>query len=597
LSNYEIIYSYKYLQILLPEITMSYSQKFACAMGVGIAIFFNNATSATAENVSLSNLSQIDQIDDTQLKLNFLTASLPTSNQLIFFPVNQFLTASNWSFLPSPNKIAQLTPVSPNNTTDNLDNSKSGIPARLELEVSNPNANSWMLPTKPNQVTIDVQQPITLQDAVSLALTTNQEVEISRLNVNRSLSELREAKAALYPTLRSSLGANNQQRAGAGTGAEANTGTATTGAGASTLGTPSIENADNSSITNSFDGSLSLSYDIYDGGNRGASIRSAKKQVRLEQLALERTMEETSLQVATDYYALQSAEAQVDIEEAAVRDATQTLRDAELLEQAEAGTKFEVLQARVELAQAKQTLKIEQANQAIAQRQLSDTLNIGQKVELQTKGEITAVGSWKLSLPKSIVAAYKNRAELKQFVLEREINLEQRQIALAENRPTVSLVASYDLQEQLDDGSNVADGYSVGATVDWAIFDGGAARARAEQATTDTEIDRAEFADQRNAIRLEVEDAFYNLNANQDNIKTANEALGMSEESLRLARLRFQAGAGTQTDVIDAQTELNNARGDLLNAIVDYNQSYAELQRAVSNLSNRSLADLPLGTE
>jgi outer membrane protein TolC len=554
---------------------MSYSRKFACAIGVGIAILFNNTTSAAAEKLSWSNLSKIDRVDDTQLKLNFLTA-LPTSNQLTVSNAKKFLTASDWSFSPSSNKLAQLTPISPNDTPDN---SESGIPARVELEISNPNPNSLILPTKPNQVTIDVQRPITLQDAVSLALTTNQDVEISRLNINRSLAELREAKAALYPTLKSSLGANNEQRAGAGGGANAG-GNTSTGAGAGAGAAPSMGNPGS---TNSFDGSLSLSYDIYDGGNRGASIRSAKKQVRLNQLALEQTIEETSLQVATDYYALQSAEAQVDIEQAAVKDATQTLKDAELLEQAEAGTKFEVLQAKVELAQAKQTLKTEQANQAIAQRQLSDTLNIGQKVELQTKGEITAVGSWKLSLPKSIVAAYKNRAELKQFVLEREINLEQRQIALAENRPTVSLVASYDLQEQLDDGSDVADGYSIGATVDWAFFDGGAARARANQASTDSEIDQAEFANQRDAIRLEVENAYLSLNANQENITTANEALEMSEESLRLARLRFQAGAGTQTEVIDAQTELTNARGDLLNAIIDYNQSYAELQRAVSN--------------
>lgn len=560
---------------------MSYSQKFACAIGVGIATLFNNTTSATAENVSMSNLSKLDRVDDTQLKLNFSTVSLPTSNQFTFSPANNFLTASNWSISPLQNKLVQLTPISPNDTPNN---SESGVPARLELDVSNPNPNSLQLPIAPNQVTIDVQRPITLQDAVSLALTTNQDVEISRLNINRSLAELREAKAALYPTLESSLGANNQQSAstGASTGASAGASTGT-GTGASALGAPSIDN----SATNSFDGSVSLSYDIYDGGNRGASIRSAKKQVRLDQLALEQTIEETSLQVATDYYALQSAEAQVDIEQAAVKDATQTLRDAELLEQAEAGTKFEVLQAKVELAQAKQTLNTEQANQDIAQRQLSDTLNIGQKVELETADEVTPVASWKLSLPKSIIAAYNNRAELKQFLLEREINFEQRNIALAENRPTVSLVASYDLQEQLDDGSDVADGYSVGATVDWAFFDGGAARARANQASTDAEIDQAEFANQRDAIRLEVENAYLSLNANQENITTANEALQMSEESLRLARLRFQAGAGTQTEVIDAQTELTNARGDLLNAIIDYNQSYAELQRATSNLSNK----------
>ncbi|MEN9518034.1 MAG: hypothetical protein RLZZ381_622 [Cyanobacteriota bacterium] len=568
---------------------MNHSSTFTYAIGVCITMLFNNTSSAIAENLPLSQINQVgnqqkpldSQLKKKKLPVNFFTASLPTFNQFTRANSKEFLTASHWSFSPLQNKLAQLTPISPNDTSENLQPEPPST-IKLKLDAFSNQSNPLLLPNEPNEVTIDVEQPITLQDAVSLALSNNQDVEISRLNINRSLAELQEAKAALYPTLESSLGANNQQRAGAGgaeAGGAASAGIGTTGASA--LGTPSINN----SATNSFDGSLSLSYDIYDGGNRGANIRSAKKQVRLNQLALEQTIEETNLQVATDYYALQSAQAQVDIEQAAVRDATQTLRDAELLEQAEAGTKFEVLQAKVELAQAKQTLNTEQANQDIAQRQLSDTLNIGQKIELETADEITPVGSWKLSLPKSIIAAYKNRAELKQFLLEREINFEQRNIALAENRPTVSLVASYDLQEELDDGSDIADGYSVGATVDWAFFDGGAARARANQASTDSEIDRAEFANQRDAIRLEVENAYLSLNANQENITTANEALQMSEESLRLARLRFQAGAGTQTEVIDAQTELTNARGDLLNAIIDYNQSYAELQRATSNLS------------
>ena len=64
-------------------------------------------------------------------------------------------------------------------------------------------------------------------------------------------------------------------------------------------------------------------------------------------------------------------------------------------------------------------------------------------------------------------------------------------------------------------------------------------------------------------------------------------------ESLRLARLRFQAGVGTQTDVIDAQTQLTTARGSLLSSIIDYNQSYVDLQRQVSNTPDNGLQDLP----
>ncbi len=564
---------------------MNIIQRFSWAIGAGIAIFFGNNNSANAQESPVdSDRNPIKRFKSQpkRPRVTLAMGSLPQSMAIDIQKPTLFLTASEWDFLPLQNKLSQLTPISP----EARPTSEPSLPSILRLDTFSNRANSLVLPNLPEQVTIDLQQPVTLEESISVALTNNREVEISRLNINRSLEELQEAKAALYPSLSSSLGFDNRQAAGAGGDVEIG-GTDSQSTGAST------EFSDNiSATTNTFDSSLSFSYNLYDGGARGASISSAEKQVSLNQLALEQTMVETSLQVATDYYSLQGAEAQVEIEQAAVEDATQTLKDAELLERAGTGTEFEVLQAKVELAQAEQRLNIEKANQDIARRQLADTLNIGQKVELETKGEIELAGIWESSLPESIIMAYDNRAELEQFALEREINIKQRQIAQAENRPQVSLVASYDLNEELDDGSDIDDGYSIGASVDWIFFDGGAAKARARQAETDTQIDEAEFANQRDTIRFEVEDAYYTLNANQKNIDTATQAVGLSEESLRLARLRFQAGAGTQTEVIDAQTELTTARGNLLNAVVEYNQSFAELQRAISDLANDDVANL-----
>jgi outer membrane protein TolC len=125
------------------------------------------------------------------------------------------------------------------------------------------------------------------------------------------------------------------------------------------------------------------------------------------------------------------------------------------------------------------------------------------------------------------------------------------------------------------------------------LYDGGAARAAAQQAEIDAEISETQFANQRNLIRFNVEQAYYQLESNQNNISTATREVELAEESLRLARLRFQAGVGTQTDVIDAQTQLTTARGNLLSSIIDYNQSYVDLQRQVSNTPDNGLQDLP----
>ncbi|MEO0849581.1 MAG: TolC family protein, partial [Cyanobacteria bacterium J06648_1] len=106
-------------------------------------------------------------------------------------------------------------------------------------------------------------------------------------------------------------------------------------------------------------------------------------------------------------------------------------------------------------------------------------------------------------------------------------------------------------------------------------------------------IAETQFANQRNQIRFAVEQAFFQLESNLSNIGTATRAVELAEESLRLARLRFQAGVGTQTDVIEAQTSLTTERGNLLSSITDYNQSFADLNRQVSNTPDNGLQDLP----
>jgi OMF family outer membrane factor len=61
--------------------------------------------------------------------------------------------------------------------------------------------------------------------------------------------------------------------------------------------------------------------------------------------------------------------------------------------------------------------------------------------------------------------------------------------------------------------------------------------------------------------------------------------VAQAEEALRLAILRFQAGVGTQTDRISAEAALTQAQGNRVSAIINYNLALAQLQRAVSNLS------------
>jgi OMF family outer membrane factor len=446
-----------------------------------------------------------------------------------------------------------------------------------------PSPNPLLFPTKPEEVRVQLTKPITLQQALTLARRNNRELQTAILTLERTQAALREALAAQSPTLGLQTDITRTDSASGELGSRRQQASVP----------PQSGQSDQSTVSTSLNGALQLNYELYTSGRRSATIRAQEEQVRFNELDVERQSEQVRLDVTNAYYDLQEADAQVEIAEASVREAERSLRDAQLLEQAGLGTRFDVLQAEVRLAQANQDLTTARSQQSIARRQLVQLLSLAQTVEVTAAEPIQVAGSWDLSLEESIILALRNRAELQQSLAQRNIGQQQQVVALSAERPQVNLFANYNVLDVFNDGVGLADGLTLGARLRWDFYDGGAARARAEQQKANIALAETQFADTRNQIRLQVEQAYFNLNASQRNIQTASVAVQQAEESLRLARLRFNAGVGTQTDVINAQTELTTARGNRLRAIVNYNRGLASLQRAISNFPSSNLFGRP----
>ncbi|WP_375467525.1 TolC family protein [uncultured Nostoc sp.] len=431
-----------------------------------------------------------------------------------------------------------------------------------------PSSNPLQFPTKPEEVTFQGNQPITLAQALELARRNNRDLQVSQLELERNKAALREAQAALLPTLGISTDITRSQSANSQLSSklqEQQTG---------------ISSPDKPST--SFSGQAQLSYNLYSSGRVQAQIRAAEEQVRFYELAVETQFETIRLNVATDYYNLQQADEQVRIAQSAVQNSQASLRDAEALERAGVGTRFDVLRSQVNLANAQQDLTNARSQQAIARRQLATRISLPQAINISAADPVQLAGLWNPTLEQSIVLAYQNRPELQQQLAQRNTSEQQRRQALAELGPQVSLVASYDLLDQFNDNVSVTDGYSLGVRATLNLYDGGAARARADQSKANIAIAETQFAEQRNQIRFQVEQAYSTQQSSLENVQTANTALEQAREALRLARLRFQAGVGTQTDVINSENDLTQAEGNRVRAILDYNRALAQLQRSVT---------------
>ena len=113
------------------------------------------------------------------------------------------------------------------------------------------------------------------------------------------------------------------------------------------------------------------------------------------------------------------------------------------------------------------------------------------------------------------------------------------------------------------------------------IFDSGVTRAKVKQSRQDEVQSRISLEQTQLGISQEVRNAVANLTSAKARFDSANVQVSLAEEVYRLAKVKQDAGAGTYYEVVDAETQLTQARNGQVSARYDYLTSYSQLQRAV----------------
>lgn len=459
---------------------------------------------------------------------------------------------------------------------------------------------SLVLPDQTDQVRIRELRPLTLAEVEQLAEVNNPNLKAVVSQVQQAKSGLRAALARWYPTL--DLSANGlPQYLG---GEQQNFDQRRTESVDPVTGetTPAAVRTTTSRWTANF--GARLNWNLIDPG-RVPEIAAARDTYERSREAYLIALRELRLQVAIDYFTLQRQDEQVRIGQQSVRASIVSLRDARARFQAGVATKLEVLEAITQLARDQQLLTNAIGDQAEVRRSLAATLDLPQDVTPTAASPARVIGTWIPSLQESIVAAYAFREELDQLLLDISINNSNANLSLSAVQPVLSIFNNFSTQRFQGEANVVnppedqAYGWSfdnaVGLSASWNIFDGGRARARYRQNKQRAEESRFNFATQRNTIRSEVEASFYELRESQQNIRTTSREVLSATESLRLARLRFQAGVTTQREVVDNQRDLTNAQVRYADAVLDYNGSLAQLRRrtGLDQVQSCPAIDLP----
>jgi outer membrane factor, OMF family len=442
---------------------------------------------------------------------------------------------------------------------------------------------SLALPVKPDQVRIQQLRPIGLAESLNLAEVNNPNLKAVASQVEQAQSNLRAQIALWYPTL--NLNANSLPSY---TGGQQFSLNGFSGSGGTQL-------TDGLTATNLWrmTAALEASWGLINP-TRTPQIAAARDEFEKAKNQYLIGLRDLRLQVAQSYFNLQRADDGVRIGQESVRASLVSLRDAKARYQAGVDTKLAVLQAETQLARDQQVLSDFLAQQDVARRTLAAFLDLPQTVTPTAKDPSGVVGTWQATLQDSIVAAYTFREELDQAILDISIANSNANTQLGAVQPFLNIVNNLGASRNTgyfnaDVGTGQfqtpPDNYgwnvdnTIGLNMSWRLFDGGAARARYRQGKQRAQENTFRFAQRRDAIRQEVETSFFELEKNNRNITTTAREVISARESLRLARLRFQAGVTTQREVVDTQRDLTQAEVRHSNAINEYNSRLVELQR------------------
>ncbi len=433
----------------------------------------------------------------------------------------------------------------------------------MRLPVVGPNGVQ-MPPLPPSLSAPAPVGPLTMAAAVRIALRRNPQVLSAAKQVEVQQALLHADGATYYPQV-SATGSYQHSAANHQT-------LQTAGAFGGTTSVVVVSTQDTMNTQ------LNVNQTIYDFDRRrfklmadAQSLESVRQNLVLARLDVALAVRQAYLTVALD-------QALVVVNKQTVADQQEHLRQA--LGFYEIGTKArnEVTQARANLAQAQLNLIRAQGTLRAAWVSLNVAMGIAKDVTYR----ITVVPGEQLMLTldraRLIAVAWARRPDLRALLAQMRSTLANFAYDHANRLPTLSFGASYGWSGF---PSPLEQFWSVGTTLSWTLFDGGADHFAAEAARAQAASYACQIEQLRQQIYQQVESDFIKFEQGKAEVVAARISLENAEENYRIASERYQVGLGANVDYIDAQAQEAQARSDMATAESDLRTAKAQLEHDV----------------
>jgi outer membrane protein len=344
------------------------------------------------------------------------------------------------------------------------------------------------------------------------------------------------------------------------------------------------------SYFNNFNLRLSVQQPLFTGLRLEAGARSAQLLEEAAGRDFEKDRAELVFAVKSAYWGLAKAREFEKVIDETIRQVSEHLKDVRAFFDQGLLTKNEVLRAELELSNA-EIMRIDARNAAeVALTALNSLIGLplATDADLTTSAESQASrlpAPLEGSTEPPVERALANRPELKSADLRIKASEWGIKAARSGYYPQILLTGNYYYLRPnpriLPTLDRFRGTWDVGVSVSFDIWNWGQTKSQTEQA-------RAQLAQAQDARKLledqavlEVTQSRLSLARAGEKVRVSGQAVGQAEENLRVSRERFRQGVALNSDVLDAEVSLLQARMNRTQAAIDLALAQARLEKAL----------------
>jgi outer membrane protein len=427
---------------------------------------------------------------------------------------------------------------------------------------------------------------LTLKQAVTIALEKNPQRKAALADTRAAAADVKEARSFLLPHLTFSETATRgndpvyvfgsklrQQRF--------------------TAADFALNSLNRPTPLNNFSSRFGGTWSVFDSFASWRGIKRAELGKEGAERQLERADQEVVFGVVNTYDGVLLAKKELEVAEQATKTAQAIFERSKARVESGVAVESDLLNAQVRLAARKQELIRAQNNLSLARAELARAMGISTDKETEPAEALVERSLPEQSLDESEKKALESRPDLKR--IQSEEAAQQQSVAIAKSSfgPRVNAFADWEAVNPTFVSGGSGNNWMAGIEVQVDLFQGGARRAKLqhEQATQEKVAALKEAA--RDAIRLEVRRAYYDLDTARQQVEVAKAAIAQAQESLRITENRYESGVSTITDLLSAEEAATRSQADYWETVCRYQTNYANLELATGILDAQSPVVMP----